>query len=190
MENTESNLTEVKSETRLHKSMRGILRWALVVLLTFGLGALLVALMLYIPTRQQLDKANTELEQANTMVTSQADQITTLQTANTGLQKELDSATLHLYVLKALSGARGASQAVATGDYAGARLLLIQSSAALDTLPSLMGTNQKDVLTALQQSAAQVLTLVKTTNLKSAQPELEQLTKNLAQLEGNLFPNP
>ena len=190
MENSEPIRNEVKSETRLQNSMRGILRWVLVGLLTFGLGALLVALMLYIPTRQQLDNATTGLAQANTMATSQADQITTLQTSNTGLQRDLDSATLHTYVLKALSGVRGASQAVATGDYAGARLLLIEASAALDTLPTLMGTNQKDVLTAMQQSAAQVLTLVKTTNLESAQPELEQLTKNLAQLEGNLFPNP
>jgi len=45
------------------------------------------------------------------------------------------------------------------------------------------------VLTAMQQSAAQALTEVKT-DLKSAQPELDQLTKNLVQLENNLFPNP
>ena len=112
-----------------------------------------------------------------------------MQTGNETLQKDLDSAKLHSYVLKALAGVRGASQAVAADDYAGARLSLIQASDALDILSGLLGTDQKDVLTAMQQSAAQALTKVKI-NLTSAQPELDQLTNNLVQLEDNLFPNP
>jgi hypothetical protein len=103
-------------------------------------------------------------------------------------RKNLESATLHMYVLKALSGVRGASLGVAADDYAGARLSLTQASAALDTLSGLLGTNHKDVLTAMQKSAVQALIYVMT-DLKSAQPELDQLTKNLAQLEDNLFPN-
>jgi flagellar motility protein MotE (MotC chaperone) len=78
---------------------------------------------------------------------------------------------------------------VAAGNYAGVRLSLIQVSEALDTLPGLLGTEHGDVLAAMQQSAAQALTEVKT-DLDSAQPELDQLTKNLVQLEGNLFPSP
>jgi enamine deaminase RidA (YjgF/YER057c/UK114 family) len=185
MDEKESILSEAKPETRLQKSMRGALRWVLVVLVAFGLGALLIAFALYIPTRQKLDKVNAT-------ITGKTDQITTLQTVNETLQlvtKNLDSATLHMYVLKALSSVRGASLAVAAGDYAGARLSLIQASEALDMLSGQLGTDQKDVLTAMQQSAAQALTEVKT-NLKSAQPDLDQLTKNLAQLEGNLFTNP
>ena len=106
------------------------------------------------------------------------------------LQQKLDSATLHMVVLEALSGVRGASLAVAADDYAGARLSLIQASDALDTLAGLLaGTDQKDVLTSMQQSAAQALTDVQT-DLKSAQPELDQFTQNLVQLEENLFPSP
>jgi hypothetical protein len=41
----------------------------------------------------------------------------------------------------------------------------------------------------MQQSASQALTEVKA-DLKSAQPEMDQLTKNLVQLEDNLFPSP
>jgi hypothetical protein len=171
-------LSEVKPETRLHKFMRGALQWVLVTLLAFGLGALLIALALYFPTRQKLNQANADLQHANATIT-----------ANAVLQKDLDSATLHMYVLKALSGVRAASQAVAADDYAGARLSLIQASEGLDALPGLPGMDQKDVLTAMQQSAAQALTELKT-DLKSAQPELDQLTKNLVQLEQNLFPSP
>ncbi len=94
-----------------------------------------------------------------------------------------------MYVLEALSGVRGASLAVAADDYAGARLWLIQASEALDTLPDLLGTDQKDILTPMQQSAAHALSDVQN-ELKSAQPYLDQLTKNLVQLEANLFPNP
>jgi hypothetical protein len=182
MDEKETIQSTAKPETRPQKSMRGTLRWVLAVLLAFGLGVLLIALVLYIPTRQALVKANAT-------VTSQTNQITTLQTGNETLQKDLDSAKLHSYVLKALSGVRGASQAVAAGDYAGARLSLIQASDVLDILSGLLGTDQKDVLSAMQQNAAQALTELKT-NLPSAQPELDQLTKNLVQLEANLFPNP
>ena len=55
--------------------------------------------------------------------------------------------------------------------------------------PACLGVDQKDVITAMQQSAAQALTDVQS-NLKSAQPELNQLTQNLVQLEDSLFPNP
>jgi septal ring factor EnvC (AmiA/AmiB activator) len=189
MDEKETIQSEVKPETGLHKSIRSALRWGLVALLAFGLGALIIAFTLYIPTRHQLDKANANLEQANTTITSQTDQITTLQTDNETLQKNLDSAALHVQVLMALSGVRGASFAVATSDYAGARLSLIQASDALNNLSGMLGTDQKDVLTAMQQSAAQALTKLKI-NLSSAQPELDQLTKNLEQLEDNLFPNP
>jgi chromosome segregation ATPase len=189
MEEKESVPSAARPETRLQKSIRGVLRWVLVALLAFGLGALLIALVLYLPARQKLDKANADLEQTNATITANTEQITTLQADNETLQKNLDSATLHMYVLRALSGVRGASLAVAADDYAGARLSLTQASEALDMLSGLLGADQKDVLTAMQQSAAQALTEVRA-NLTSAQPELDQLTKNLVQLEDNLFPNP
>lgn len=155
MDEKESILSETRRETRPQKkSVHAALRWVVLELVAFGLGALLIVLKLYDPTR-----------------------------------KNLDSATLHMYVLKGLSGVRGASLAVAVGDYAGARLSLTQTSAALDTLSTLLGTDHKDVLTAMQKSAALVLSDVMT-DLKSAQPELDQLTKNLAQLEDSLFTNP
>jgi hypothetical protein len=178
MNENKSISPEVRPETRLHKSMRSALHWVLVVLIAFGLGALLIAIVFFFPARQKLDKANTDLVQANATITG-----------NVALQKDLDSAMLHVYVLKALSDVRGASLAVAVDDYAGARLSLIQASDALNALSGQLGTDQKDVLTAMQQSVSQVLTEVKT-DLKSAQPELDQLTKNLVQLENNLYPNP
>jgi hypothetical protein len=182
MDEKETIRSNAKPEIHPQNSLRGTLRWLMMVLLAFGLGALLIAFVLFFPTRQELVKANAT-------VTSQTNQIATLQTSNETLQKDLDSAKLHSYVLMALSGVRGASQAVAADDYAGARLSLIQTSSALDILSGLLGTDQKDVLTAMQLSAAQALTKVKT-NLTSAQPELDQLTNNLVQLEDNLFPNP
>jgi chromosome segregation ATPase len=189
MDEKDSSLSESKPETRLQKVMRGTLRWVLVGLLAFGAGALLITFTLFLPARQKLAIANTDLEQANTTITSKTEQITTLQADNETLQENLDSTTLHMYVLEALSGVRGASLAVAADDYAGARLSLIQASEALDTLSGLLGTDQTDVLSAMQESASQALTNVQN-DLKSAQPELDQLTKNLVQLEDNLFPNP
>lgn len=141
MDEKETIQNDTKPEAYPQKSVRGTLRWLMMVLLAFGLGALLIAFILYYPTQQQLVKANAT-------VTSQTDLIATLQTGNETLQKDLDSAKLHSYVLKALSGVRGASQAVAANDYAGARLSMIQASDAMEVLTGLLGTDQKDVLTA------------------------------------------
>jgi hypothetical protein len=189
MDEKEPILPEAKPESRLQKSIRSALRWLLVALLAFGLGALLITFTLYLPTRQKLGKVSADLIDANANIIDKTDQNTTLQADNETLQKKLDSTTQHMYVLKALSGVRAASLAVAADDYAGASLSLTQTSSELNTLSTLLGTDQKDVLTAMQHSAAQALTDIKT-NLKSAQPELDQLTKNLVQLEDNLFPNP
>jgi hypothetical protein len=185
----ESIPSKAGPETRLQKSVRVAWPWVLVALLAFGLGALLIAVALYFPTQQKLNTANADLEHADATISSMTDQITTLQTDNETLQKDLGSTTLHMYVLKALSGVRGASLAVAADDYAGARLSLIGASEALDTLSGLLGTDQSDVLAAMRQSAAQALTEIQA-DLASAPPELDLLTKNLVQLEKNLFPNP
>ena len=189
MDENESILNEVKPETRLNKFISGARRWVLVGLVAFAAGALIITFALYGPARQKLDIANADLENANATITSKTEQITTFQMDNETLLENLDSTTLHMYVLEALSGVRGASLAVTADDYAGARLSLIQASEAIDTLSGLLGPDQKDVLTAMQQSAVQALTDVQN-DLKSAQPELDQLIKNLVQLEANLFPNP
>ena len=185
----ESIRSETGPETRLKRAVRRALPWVLVALAAFGLGALLIALTLYVPARQKLGQTSADLEQANSTINGLTDQITTLRTSNETLQNELDSATLYKHVLKALSGVSGARLAVGADDYAGARLSLIQATEALDTLSGLLGAERRDVLAAMQQSAAQALTAVQS-DLESAQPELDQLTRNLLQLEENLFPNP
>ena len=189
MEEIESTVSAEAPETRLQKLMHGALRWVVVAVVAFALGALLITFVLYVPTRQKLDKANEDLAQANATITDKTAQITELQTDNETLQKNLDAAILHMYVHMALSGVRGASLAVAADDYAGARLSLIQASEGIDALSGLLSMDQKDVITAMQKSAALALNEVQA-DLKSAQPELDQLTKNLVQLEDNLFPAP
>ena len=181
--------TETTHLTKLKKSLPDALRWGLIGLLVFGAGALVIIFTLYIPTRNNLNTAIADLDDANTTINEKTDQISTLEAENEILHNDLEAATLHSDVLEALSGARGASLAVAANDYAGARLLLIQGSEALDVLSGQLGTDNKDVFTAMQRSAAQVLEDIQN-DLKSANPELDQLVNNLVQLEDNLFPNP
>lgn len=189
MNDKQTVLRARKPETRLQKTMRGALRWLLVALLAFGLGALIIAFAFFFPTRQKLDTATADRESANTTITEKTAQIATLQADNAILQENLVSATLHMAVLEALSDVRATSLAVAADDYAGAHLALAQATSTLDTLAGLVGVDQKDVLADLQQSAAQALIEMRT-YLASAQPELDQLTTNLVQLENNLFPSP
>jgi uncharacterized protein YukE len=179
----------IQSKTRLQKLLPSALRWGLIGLLAFGVGALLITFTLYVPTRQKLNQAVTGLNEANATISEKTDQISTLEAENNILQNDLEAATLHRDVLDALAGVRGARLAVAANDYAGARLLLIQGSEALDSLSGRLGAENKDVFTAMQGSAAQALDDIQN-NLKSANPELDQLINNLVQLEDNLFPNP
>ena len=190
MDEKEPIKSETKSEARLQKLLpAGALRWGLIGLLAFGVGALLITFTLYTPTRQKLDQAIADLDDAKATISEKTDQVSTLQAENDHLQKDLEAAALHRDVLDALSGVRGASLAVAADDYAGARLLLIQGTEALDALSGRLGTYHKDVFAAMQQSAAQALDDMQD-DLKSAQSALDQLENNLVQLEDNLFPNP
>jgi peptidoglycan hydrolase CwlO-like protein len=180
---------ETKPETKLQKILPVVLRWGLVGLIAIVVGALIITFTLYAPTQQKFNKASVELNDANATISEKTDQISTLQAENDNLKMDLEAATLHWAVLEALSGVRGASLAVADDDYAGARLMLIKGTEAIDIISSQLGTDHNDVLTAMQQSAAQALDDMQN-DLKSAQPELDQLVNNLVQLEDTLFPNP
>ncbi len=138
---------------------------------------------------EQIASLETILENANEIIISQDNQIASLQTENETLQTTLVSTTLHLDVVNTLSGLRGASLAVVANDYVGARLYLFKASEVLDTLSRRLGTDQKDVFSAMQKSASLALIDVQK-NLKSAKPELDQLINNLLQLEDNLFSTP
>lgn len=189
MDIDESTKSEIKSDSVPNKLVRSALSRMLIVLGGFVFGGLLIFIALYNPARHKLEIANADLQQANETISTQSDRITTLQTENETLQTDLASKTLHTDMLKALSGLRGASLAVADDDYAGARLSLMQASEALDSLSGRLGVDQQDVFLALQQSASQALADLQN-NLRSAQLQLDQLIKNLVQLEDNLFPNP
>jgi chromosome segregation ATPase len=189
MNENESDRSATGPEVSPQKSMPSVLRWALVALAAFGVGMLLITFALYVPTWRKLEKTNADLIRAESTLTGKTGQIATLQADTESLQNDLETAMLHMDLLQALSGVRGANLAAAADDYAGARLSLIKATAALDALSGQLGTEQSDVLAAVQQSAAQALTDMQT-DLKSAQPELDQLAQNLGQLEENLFPNP
>jgi hypothetical protein len=182
-----SNETIAKPETRLYKTMRSGFRWLMLTVVAFGLGALFIAIVLYLPMRLKLDQANADLELANVNLTSKMDQIVVLQTDKEALQRSGDSNTLHMHLLKAISGVRGARLAAAADDYAGASMSLIQVSESLGNMSGMMGMDQQDVLTAIELSTTQAMIEIKT-DLRSTQPKLDQLTKNLVQLENNLFP--
>jgi hypothetical protein len=179
----------LKTESRLKKVFTLFLRWASLALAMLGIGALIIIFTLSVPIQNKLDQVQKDLTLANATVSTQTSQINTLTSDNNNQQKELKSATLHLVLLKALSGVRGASLAIALDDYAGASLSLTQVSEALNNLSNLLGMDQIDVLNAMQNDAAQAISKLKP-DLASAQPYLGLLEKNLVQLETQLFPNP
>lgn len=107
----------------------------------------------------------------------------------TDLQAGLDQASLNLTLLSARTQAMEANQALAAGDYAGARLSLGEVSKKLQALRAILGQQQSDVINAMQRRIDQANTNM-SRELKTAKPDIDTLIDNLKKLEDSLASQP
>jgi uncharacterized protein YoxC len=190
MENTEEKINESPTPQRQMPAwLQSFLRWGLVILIAFALGAVLVALAFHLPLQREYKQVSSDLESATadiTELTAQADDLTAF---NEGLQQDLDNATLHAAIASALAEVRASRLAISANDPAGARLAATQAIQSLDVLASLIDKDHSDIVTNMQEKAGQS-NLDLQTELASALPALEQLDDNLVSLMDTLFPSP
>jgi TolA-binding protein len=134
------------------------LRWLLVALILFGLGALLILFTLYIPTRDALenqrrniqqitDQSEAELERAN----QEIDRLSDLVEQNNALQEELDQANLRVTLLQARADVLTAQLALVEGDGDKALLALSTTAETLEKLASQLPAENRDFITTLQK---------------------------------------
>ena len=174
--------------------LRAIVRWGLVILVAFTLGALLITLIFHQPLRQEYKRVSAELETATDEITDLSDQVTDLTTeaaeltsANETLQLNLDNAGLQQAITSALAEVRATRLAIVTGDLAGARLSITQAIQSLRSIQELIDKDNLDIVTDMLNKAEQANTDLQA-ELTSALPAMELLDTNLLALFKTLFP--
>jgi uncharacterized protein YlxW (UPF0749 family) len=190
MENTEEKINDKPQPIRQTPAwLQSFLRWGLVILVAFALGAVLVALVFHLPLQQEYKQVSNDLENATAEVTDLTTQVNDLTATNEVLQQNLDNADLRQSITSALADVRAARLAIGADDQAGARLAVTQAIQSLDTLAGLIDKDNSDIVTNMQDKANQANTDLQT-DLTSALPALEQLDDNLVSLFDTLFPSP
>lgn len=190
MENIEEKSNDTPKPVRQMPTwLHSFLRWGLIILVAFALGAVLVTLVFHLPLQQEYKQVSSDLENATVEITDLTSQVDDLTAANQGLQQNLDSADLQTSITSSLAEIRAARLAIGVNDPAGARLATTQVIQSLDTLASLIDKDHIDIVTNMQEKANQA-NLDLQTELVSALPALEQLDNNLVSLLDTLFPSP
>jgi type II secretory pathway component PulM len=181
-----------KTESRSRRIILRTVRWVLGLLIVLGLGALVVLFTLYIPARQKVNESNARLEQANQKVAELQNQIANLsglENNNKSLQSEIDKANLHIAILSIRTDVAMAQLALAKNDPTKARVALTQTPATLTKLAGLIDSNQRKVVTDMQDRL-KLATAELDSNAYAAQSDLDVLATSLVELENAYFTSP
>lgn len=190
MENNEEKTNNGPKPARQIPSwLQGFLRWGLIILVAFTLGAVLVALAFYLPLQQDYKQTSTRLDSVTADVADLTDQVDELTIQNEDLQQSLDASELQSSITSALAEVRDARLAITAKDSAGARLAVTQAIQSLSALTGLVDKENTDIVTNMLEKANQANVDLQL-DLTSALPGLEQLDKNLVSLFNTLFPSP
>ena len=188
MENTEEKTDITPKPTKQMPGwLAAFLRWGLVILVAFALGALFIALVVHLPLQQAYNEASADLEKANADVTQLTGQVSELTATNETMQQDLANISLKQAITGSLAEVRAARLAIAADDPAGARLAVTRAIQSLDTLATLIDKDHSDIVTNMQDKANQANTDLQS-GLTAAVPALEQLDTNLVSLLDALFP--
>ena len=169
-----------------------LLRWFLIALVLFGLGAAITLWALYLPQRSQLVAANSEVQSLQGQVSDLQNQVKTLTplgTTNQNLQQQINQENLHTSILSARTDVALAQLALAKQDTAKANLALSKTDQTLSKIGNLLPANQQKLVQDMQSR----LTLAKSeieSNSYAAQSDLDVLANSLVDLENSLFTGP
>ncbi len=195
----EEAATDAKEESKASRFFRKVLRWTLGLLIVFGLGFTVAIFALYRPTLQKVEQGKSELAQANEQIDNLDGLIATLEGEIENLQalkdknQELTTAqkglNLHVAILNTRLDVANALLSLSEGDDAQAHLILNNTAETLNTIESLLESDQRDVVTPMRQRLELVLTEMENDSY-AAQSDLDVLATSLLQLEDALFGGP
>jgi len=164
-------------------------RWLLLALILLGVGALLIIFMMYAPIRSELKSANQELQKASSQYENELQEakqeikrLSGLDEENKTLQEELYQSNLYIIVLQARIDVANAQLALSEGDYSRASLALSKTSGRLEKLASLLPSEQREVIEALQTRLDLALSEIEAGD-PAAMADLGVLAMKLLELE-------
>lgn len=173
-----------------------IMRWFLLLLIFFGLGALLVIFFLYLPLRESTEASRTslqsELQTSQERVAeleTQESILQSLEKRNQELEAELLQANQRILLLSAQADIASARLALAQEDPGVARTLLNGVKKNLDNLAEIANQDQKEAVSTMQQRLQLAIGGLEDDSY-AAQSDLDVLATNLLQYENSLLSEP
>jgi len=190
-------------ETRPNRFMLRLLRWVLVFLIVFGLGAVLIIVTLYVPAQRRIQQASqryAQLEDQSQADFDQAEQkiaalelrlknLTTVEAENQALQSDLDESGLHLVILSARTDVAEARLALAKGDLTKARIALSKTGDTLKSLEEMLEADQRKVVVDMQNQLNSIRAKIDA-DAEAAEADLVVLATWLLEMENAFFVTP
>lgn len=184
---TTSEITKTKPSIWIR-----LLRWLLGILIIFGLGALSVIILLYLPIRNDLAQAHHQLNSLTTQSSSELQvanneikRLSSVDTDNKDLQTQLDQANLLLAVRQIRLDIASAQLALSNEDNTKAKLALSNTAQTINELLSLLPPDQQAVVASLDARLKLVLDEIEE-NAYAANSDLNVMINTLLDLENNL----
>lgn len=181
------------AEPRMRRFFRAALRWLVLALTLFAAGILAAYFILYQPLRRQADAAQVQLAQANQDLSTtrqelQAakEQAINSQSAADSARAELTKAQNRAYLQMTLTDIANARLALVNKDGANARLALLAARTDLEQLMPAIQAKDAEMGEALAGRLALAINEL-SRDPRTAQADLEVLTRNLQDLEKVLF---
>lgn len=173
-----------------------LMRWFLLLMIFFGLGALLVIFLLYLPLRQSAaansSKLQSELRTSQERVTeleARQGSLQSLEPRNEELEAELGEARQRILLLTARTDVAAARLALTEEDSGTARSLLNGTSKNLENLAKIGNEDQRQAVGAMQQRLKLALEGLED-DPYAAQSDLDVLATQLLQYDHSLLSKP
>jgi hypothetical protein len=169
--------------------LRGLLRWAAVIVIVFGLGVAATWIVRVKPQTDQITALGGQLDALQSQVdslTTEVEALRPLKQKNADLQDQLTSAEGHLQVLQILVDVTSAQVQMGLGEPASARQALAGTDARLQTLQSSLAADQNSEVQSMRDRLALVLSELETNNF-AAVNDLEVMAGDLAAFERTTF---
>ena len=189
---TAPEVSPTKPESRFKRVFLRVIRWMLIMLIVFGLGAITVIFSLYLPSRETVREYEAKIEASNQQIADLNQQIQSLKSLeeqNKALEEELEKTEMHLIVLSALSDVNAARLALAEEDVASARSYLTNTPDSLNKLANLVQPDQRTLINSMQDRLELALSEMDE-DIFAGQSDLGVLASNLTQFENTLFASP
>lgn len=182
-ENGEELVQPISPPTRRSLTiLRNILRWTLILLISFGLGLLTLYFVSLTPAKNELEQTKADLTEAAQTIESLEEQRDQIHQINQELESQLETAELRLMMLSVISDVRAANLATQDDNYAGALLSLRDASQTLEELNNALSAEHREIITAIQEDLTDIQDALKN-DLETASSDLNRLTTNLIRFE-------